>query len=67
MPQDSNIDPFLFIQHAYDISKVFKFAKMKISADEVTFFAVINKIININKLQNELNDLADWTELINNN
>ena len=42
--------------YANDIAKIFKFAKVKIYADNLTIYAAVNNNEDKNKFQNELNE-----------
>ena len=55
VPQDSKLTPFLYILFVNDITKIFKFAKVKMYADDLTIYVVVNNNENKNKFQNELN------------
>ena len=40
----------------------FKFAKVKMYADDLTVYAIVNNINDRIKLQNELNNLLEWSK-----
>ena len=40
----------------------FKFAEVKMYADDLTVYAIVNNINNRIKLQNELNNLLEWSK-----
>ena len=62
VPQGSKLGPLLYILYAKDIMQNLKFAKVKIYADDLTIHAVVNNINNKVKLQNELNNLLEWSK-----
>ena len=43
----------------------FKFAKVKIYADDLTVYDVVNNVNDRIKLQNELNNLLKWSKTCN--
>ena len=59
VPQGSKLGPLLYILYANDIMQNFKFAKVKMYADDVTVYAVVNNVSDGIKLQNELNHLLE--------
>ena len=56
----SKLGPLLFILYANNIMQNFKFAKIKMYADDLTVYAVVNNVNDRIKLQNELNNLLEW-------
>ena len=44
VPQGSKLGPLLYILYANDIMQNFKFAKVKMYADDVTVYAVVNNV-----------------------
>ena len=60
MPQGSTLAPLLYILYANNIVKIFKFAKVKIYADDLTVYAGVNNNKDKNKFQNELNESVNW-------
>ena len=62
VPQGSQLGPLLFILYANDIMLNFKLAKVKLYADDLTVYAIVNNINDMIKLQNELNNLLEWSK-----
>ena len=62
VPQGSKLGPLLYILYANDIMQNFKFAKVKMYADDLTVYAIVNNINDRIKLQNELNNLLEWSK-----
>ena len=60
--QGSKLGPLLYIFYANDIMQNFKFAKVKMYADYLTVYAVVNNFNDRNKLQNELYNLLEWSK-----
>ena len=60
VPQGSKLGLWLYILYANDIMQNFKFAKVKMYADNLTVYAIANNINDRIKLQNELNNLLEW-------
>ena len=58
VPQGTKLGPLLYILFANDLVKLFKFAKVKIYADDVSLYAVINSDNDRIAFQNELNELC---------
>ena len=62
-PQGSKLAPLLYILYANDISKMFKYIKIKMYADDVTIYAIADNP-NVHKLiQNDLNNLIHWADI----
>ena len=61
VPQGSKLGLLLYILYANDIMQNFKFAKVKMYADDLTVYAIVNNINDRIKLQNELN-LLEWSK-----
>ena len=62
VPQGSKLGHLLHILYANDIMQNFKFAKVKMYADDLTVYAIVNNINDRIKLQNELNNLLEWSK-----
>ena len=62
VPQGSKLGPLLYILYANDIMQNFKFAKVKMYVDDLTVYAIVNNINDRIKLQNELNNLLEWSK-----
>ena len=54
VPQGNKLDPLLYIIYANDIADLFKFAKIKMYADDLTTYACIINEMGRVKFQNEL-------------
>ena len=61
VPQGSKLGPLLYILYANDIKLNFKFAKVKMYADGLTVYAVVNNVNDRTELQNKLNNLLEWS------
>ena len=59
VPQRSKLGALLFILYTNDIMQNFKFAKVKMYADDLTVYGVVNNVNDIIKFQNELNNLLE--------
>ena len=60
VPQGSKLGFLLYILYANDITQNFKFAKVKMYADDLTVYAVVNSFNDRIKFQNELNKVLEW-------
>jgi hypothetical protein len=60
VPQGTKLGPLMFILFANDLVKLFKFAKVKMYADDISLYATINSNADRIKFQNELNELCQW-------
>ena len=60
VPQGSKLGHLLYIFYANDIMRNFKFAKVKMYADDLTVYDVVNNVNDRIKLQNEHNNLLEW-------
>ena len=61
-PQGSKFAPLLYILYANDISKMFKYIKIKIYADDVTIYAIADNPSDHKLIQNDLNNLIHWAD-----
>ena len=57
MPQGTKLGPLLFILFINDIINNFKFAKVRMYADDLTMYAVVNNFQDKENFQLELNEL----------
>ena len=62
VPQGSKLRHLLYILYANDIMQNFKFAKVKMYAENLTVYAVVNNVNDRIKLQTELNNLLEWSK-----
>ena len=62
VPQWSKLEPLLYILYANDLVEIFKYAKVKMYADDLTIYAIVNNESEKHKLQSELNELCKWTD-----
>ena len=60
VPQGSILGPLMYIIFANDIAELFTFAKVKIYADDLTIYAVINNENDGYAFQKELDKLQLW-------
>ena len=60
VPQGTKLGPLLFILYINDIITNFKFAKVRMYADDLTIYAVVNNFQDKENLQLELNELVKW-------
>ena len=64
MPQGTKLGLLMYILIAYDIAKLFKFVKIKITyADDISLYAVVHTPVNKIGVQNELNLLHNLVSL----
>ena len=61
-PQGSKLAPLLYILYANDISKMFKYIKIKMYADDVTIYAIADNPNDNKLIQNNLNNLIRWAD-----
>ena len=61
VPLRSKLSSLMYISYSNDIADVLKFAKVKMYADGLTVYAIINNNNNRIKLQNDLNQLCEWS------
>ena len=59
-PQGSKLAPLLYILYANDISKMFKYIKIKMYANDVTIYAITDNPNDLKLIQNNLNNLIRW-------
>jgi hypothetical protein len=59
----NKLGPLLYILYANDIAKIFSLAKIKMYADDITMYAIINNEDDRLKLQTELNYLLKWANV----
>ena len=62
VPQGSKTGPLFYILYAKDLANIFKFAKLKMYADDLSIYAADNNYKDYLKLQNDLNELCRWAE-----
>ena len=62
VPQGNKLSPLLYIIYANDIADIFKFANIKIYADDLTIYAAVNNESDRKTLQFELNLLCEWCD-----
>jgi ribonucleases P/MRP protein subunit RPP40 len=62
VPQGSKLGPLMYILYANDLAKIFKFAQLKMYADDLSIYAVINSDEDRLTLQYELNELCLWAK-----
>ena len=60
VPQGTKLGPLLFILFINDIINNSKFAKVRVYADDLTIYAVVNNFQDKENLQLELNKLLKW-------
>ena len=60
--QGSKLAPLLYILYANDISKMFKYIKIKMHADDVTIYAIADNPNDHKLIQNDLNNLIYWAD-----
>ena len=58
--QGTKLAPILYNLYCNDIVKNFKYAKVKMYADDLTIYVIIKNDDDRSKLQNELNNLDNW-------
>ena len=64
VPKGTKLGPLMYIiLFANDLVKLFKFAKVKMYADDVSLYAVINSDNERIAFQNELNELCVWASM----
>ena len=61
VPKGTKLAPILYNLYCNDIVNNFKYAKVKMYAVDLTIYAIIKNDDDRIKLQNELNDLVNWT------
>ena len=61
-PQGSKLAPLLYILFAIDISKMFKYIKIKMYTDDVTIYALADNPNDHKLIQNDLNNLIRWAD-----
>ena len=61
-PQGFKLAPLLYILYANDISKMFRYIKIKIYADDVTIYALADNPNDRKLIQNDLNNLIRWAD-----
>ena len=59
VPRGSKLGPLFYILYAKYIAQNFKFAEVKMYADDLTVYAVVNNVNDRIKLQNKLNNLLE--------
>ena len=62
VPEGSKLSPTLFILYINDIINNFHYAKVRMYADDVTIYAVVNNFHDKENLQYELNKLVKWAD-----
>ena len=60
--QGSKTGPLYCILYANDLANIFKFAKLKMYADDLCIYAAINNFEDYLKLQYDLNELCKWAK-----
>jgi hypothetical protein len=61
VPQGSKLGPLFYILYANDLSKIFKYAKLKMYADDLSIYAIVDCYEDFLKLQEDLNELCKWS------
>ena len=54
------MDPFLYVLFVNDVTKIFKFAKLVMYADDMDLYAVVNNENDYKAFQDDLNNLFLW-------
>ena len=62
VPQGSKTGPLFYILYANDLANIFKFAKLKMYADDLSIYAAVNNYEDYLRLQYDLNELYKWAE-----
>ena len=62
VPQGFKLGPLLFILYINDIINNFHSAKVRMSADDLTIYAVANNFHDEENLQSELDNLVKWAD-----
>ena len=62
VPQGSKTGPLFYIIYANDLANIFKFAKLKLYAYDLSIYAAVNNYEDYLKLQYDLNELCKWAE-----
>ena len=65
VPQGTKLGPLLFILFINDIINNFKFAKVRMYADDLTIYAVTNNFQDKGNLKLALNELLKWANKCN--
>ena len=63
VPQGIKLSPLMYILFVNDIVKLFKFVKIKMYADDISLYALVNTPADKISVQHELNLLHYWVSL----
>ena len=63
VPQESVLGPLLFLLYVNDITSAVKNSYVKLYADDLSVFRVINNTCDAKLLQNDLDDIYQWANL----
>ena len=61
VPQGTVLGPLMFLLYINDITKDIN-SPLRLFADDCLLYRVINSVEDINRLQEDLNKLSEWTD-----